>query len=401
MCLRRGARRREDAAVPVPAHVPESLVRDVDLDLRGSVEELHAHLDALRAEGRVIWVREGMGGSPYGGWLFTQADDVHHVLQHAETFSSDFGGMMIPLFLDPPEHTRYRRLLNPLFAPGVVARMEEPIRDRMRSLVASLAPQGGCDFVSAVSVEFPTRVFTSWFGLPEDRTADFVSLASTLIHHADDQARRATALAGTMAEIGALISARTESPQDDLISDIIGLSFDGRPLREDELMRIAMLLFFAGLDTVAAALAFSFWHLAHTPDDRRRLADGTVSTQQAVEELLRRHSFVSPPRLVAKDCEYAGVQLRRGDPVVVSLPLASRDPSTCPHATSVDLERADVRHPAFGLGPHRCLGSHLARLEMRIALEEWHAVIPDYSLAGDVEAYSGVVMGLSTLPLRW
>ena len=387
--------------MPVPDHVPPELVRDIDLDLRGSVEELHAHLDALREEGRVLWVRQGMGGSPYGGWLFTQAADIHTALQRPELFSSDFGGMMIPLFLDPPEHTAYRRLLNPLFAPGVVARMEDPIRTRMRALVGELAPRGECDFVSAVSVEFPTRVFTSWFGLPEERTADFVSLASTLIHHADDQERRGKALAGTMAEIGSLIAARTAEPADDLMSDIIGLSLDGRPLREDELMRIAMLLFFAGLDTVAAALAFSFWHLAQTPEDRRAIVDQTVPIQQIVEELLRRHSFVSPPRLVARDMEFAGAQMRRGDPVVVSLPLAARDPSTCPHATEVDLARTEVRHPAFGLGPHRCLGSHLARLEMRIALEEWHAAIPDYELAGDADGYSGVVMGLSALPLRW
>ncbi|HYD10359.1 MAG TPA: cytochrome P450 [Acidimicrobiales bacterium] len=387
--------------MPVPAHVPDELVRDIDLDKKGTVEELHAHLDALREEGRAFWLRESMGGNPYGAWLFTRAEDVQAVLQQPDLFSSDFGGMMIPLFLDPPEHTKYRRLLNPLFAPGVVARMEDSIRVRARALVSSLAPQGSCDFVSSVSVEYPTRVFTSWFGLPEERTADFVDLASTLIHHADDEARRAAALAGTFTVIGDLIAERRAAPADDLISDIIALELDGRPLRDDELMRIGMLLFFAGLDTVAAALSFSFWHLAQTPSHRRVIVDGSVPLQQVVEELLRRHSFVSPPRLVARDASFAGVQVRKGDPVVVSLPLASRDPSTCPHASDVDLERADVRHPAFGLGPHRCLGSHLARLEMRVALEEWHAAIPDYELAGDVSAYSGVVMGLSTLPLRW
>jgi cytochrome P450 len=255
--------------------------------------------------------------------------------------------------------------------------------------------------VSEVSVQFPTRVFTSWFGLPEDDTDQLVSLASTLIHHADDDARRAAALQGTFTVIGDLIAARRAAPADDLMSDIIGLSLDDRPLRDDELMRIAMLLFFAGLDTVAAALSFSFWHLSQTPADRQVVIDGTVPLQQVVEELLRRHSFVSPPRLVKRDAEFAGVSVRKGDPVIVSLPLASRDPSTCPHATSVDLAREDVRHPAFGLGPHRCLGSHLARLEMRVALEEWHRAIPDYSLDGDVSAYSGVVMGLTTLPLRW
>jgi cytochrome P450 len=176
---------------------------------------------------------------------------------------------------------------------------------------------------------------------------------------------------------------------------------DGRPLRADELLRIASLLFIAGLDTVVAALSFSFWHLAQEPDDRRRITDGSVDTQVVVEELLRRHSFVNLPRIVAQDFEFAGVQLKRGDSCVVSLPLASRDPDAYGNAASVDFERDDVRHYAFGLGPHRCIGSHLARLEMRIAFEEWHARIPDYELAGEVGSYAGTVMGVTTLPLRW
>jgi len=120
-----------------------------------------------------------------------------------------------------------------------------------------------------------------------------------------------------------------------------------------------------------------------------------------VEELLRRHSFVNLPRLVAKDTEFAGVQLRRGDSVVLSLPLASRDPDAYGNAATVDFDRDDVRHYAFGMGPHRCIGSHLARLELRIAFEEWHARIPDYRLDGEGGSYAGSVMGATNLPLRW
>jgi cytochrome P450 len=167
------------------------------------------------------------------------------------------------------------------------------------------------------------------------------------------------------------------------------------------MMRIAFLLFLAGLDTVVAALSFSFWHLAQTPDDRQALQRGDVAVRDAVEELLRRHAFLNLPRLVTRDVQFAGVALKAGDAVVLATPLASRDPEEFDDPTAVHLDREQFRQYAFGLGPHRCLGSHLARLEMRIALEEWHARIPEYELAGDAGGYGGTVMGVSTLPLRW
>jgi cytochrome P450 len=283
----------------------------------------------------------------------------------------------------------------------VIATMEDDIRARMRALVDELAPAGACDFVADVSVRFPTAVFTSWIGLPEDETPRFVEMVSALLHGGDDPAAHGTAMAGAYGALDALIDARMASPTGDLMSRIINLEIDGRPLAKDELFKIAFLLFLAGLDTVAAALSFSFWHLAQTPADRGRIATGDVAAQQVVEELLRRHSFVNLPRLVARDAEFAGVHLRRGDPVLISLPLASRDPEAYGNAAAVDFDRDDVRHYAFGMGPHRCIGSHLARLELRIAMEEWHARIPDYRLDGEVGSYAGSVMGATNLPLRW
>jgi cytochrome P450 len=387
----------------IPDHVPPELVRDVGLDFKGPMDELFPRLDALRAEGRTLWIE-----TPYGtgAWLFTRAEDNRAALQTPDLFSNQFAGfdnppMMIPIFLDPPEHTQWRRLLNPLFSPPVIAMMESDIRARMRALVDEVAPKGACDFVADVSVRFPTGVFTSWIGLPEQETPRFVGMVSALLHGSEDPAAQGKAMAGAYAALDALIDARMASPTDDLMSRVIALEIDGRPLGKDELFKIAFLLFLAGLDTVAAALSFSFWHLAQTPEDRRRIASGEVATQQVVEELLRRHSFVNLPRLVARDASFAGVELRRGDPVMISLPLASRDPEAYGNAAAVDFDRDDVRHYAFGLGPHRCIGSHLARLELRIAMEEWHARIPDYRLDGEVGSYAGSVMGATNLPLRW
>jgi len=393
-----------------PSHVPAGLVRAFDFNYRGPIAELFSRFDALRDEGRALWLDVPLPSADLkpvrGAWLFTRASDIRAALQNTELFSSAPGEgptvmpPMIPIFLDPPEHTRYRRLLTPLFSPAVIKQMEPAIRARVERMVDALAARGSCEFVSDFAVEFPTRVFTSWIGLPEAETPRFVQLNSVLIHSTSDQ-ERAVASMSAIQVLTDLIKERSAQPRDDLMSRIIALDFDGRALAHDELLRIAMLLFLAGLDTVAAALSFSFWHLAQTPADRRALARKAVPTSEAVEELLRRHTFVNLPRRAARDAEFAGVSLRKGDMVILSLPLASRDPSEFERPTEVQLDRPSNRHFAFGLGPHRCLGSHLARLELQVALDTWHRRIPDYRLDGEVSCYAGTVMGITHLPLRW
>lgn len=395
-----------------PAHVPVDAARQVDLGFRGPADDLFRRFDELRAEGRAVWIDDARAvsltavaadGGPVGAWVFTGADDIRAALQRPDLFSSRLGGdvAMIPIFLDPPEHTEYRRLLNPLFSAKVVGLMEEAIRGRMRGLVDGLVARGGCDFVADVGIQFPTRVFTSWMGLPEAETDRFVALVGALIHGDDDPSAREAAFGAAFVALDQLITDRTENPGDDLMSAIIGLDVDGRALSRDELFRIAFLLFLAGLDTVAAALAFAFWHLARTAGDRAAVASDAVSSDAATEEMLRAFSFVNLPRVAAEDLTFAGVAVRAGDQVVLSLPLASRDPATVDDAGDVHLDRPASRQVAFGLGPHRCLGSHLARIEMRVALEEWHSRIPEYELAGPVTARAGLVMGLTELPLRW
>jgi cytochrome P450 len=390
----------------IPEHVPAALVRDFNLEFHGPVDDLFPRMDALRDQGRLLWIQGGLSGSASGAWMFTEAQDIRAALQQPDLFSSQLGAdsglpTMIPIFMDPPEHTQYRRLLNPLFAPGVVNRMEVDIQRRIHLIVEDLVDRNSCDFVADVAIQFPTRVFTSWIGLPEDETGKFVSLVRALMHGADGENTRDAAMGNVFIVLNQLISHRIGHPADDLISEIIALDLDGRPLSTDELFRIAFLLFLAGLDTVAAALSFAFWHLAQTPPARRAITTGDIPVAQAAEELLRRHSFVNLPRVVARDTEFDGVTLKRGDPVVLALAMASRDPQEYHDASNVDFGRDGNRHYAFGVGPHRCLGSHLARLEMQLALEEWHARIPDYSLDGDVESYAGTVMGVTSLPLRW
>jgi cytochrome P450 len=395
------------ASTSRPTHVPDELVRNFSFEFSGPPDEMFSRIDALRDGHRVLWADAPLhrgDGEAFGMWLLTSAEDIRHVLQQPELFSSETRAnahqpKMIPIFLDPPDHARYRRLLTPLFAPKVIETMEAGIQGRVDDLVDAIAPRGACEFVSDVAVQFPTRVFASWMGLAEDQTGRFVDLVNALIHGTPEESQ--AAMMDAAGVLGDLIAARVAEPTDDLMSQIIGVELDGEPLSHDELFRTAYLLFLAGLDTVAAALSLSFWHLAQSPSDRAALVSGEVTTEDAAEELLRRHSFVNLTRQLTTDVEIGGVQLRKGDMVLTSLPLASRDPLEYDEATEVHLDRADNRHYAFGAGPHRCLGSHLARLEMRIFLDTWHRAIPNYTLGGGTEAYGGTVMGVRRLPLRW
>jgi len=398
--------------MPTPSYVPSELVREFDFDFHGPLQDLFPRIDALRDEGRVLWLEPAFGrtrrgrGSP-GLWLLTKEEDIRTALQSPALFSNAPGidvseiaePVMIPISMDPPEHGRYRRIMTPLFSPPVVAKMEEGIRARIRRILDGIVDRGSCEFVSEVALLFPTGVFTNWIGLPEEDTSKFVTMVNTLIHGAEED--RPAALGPSLEALNKLIVDRYEHPTDDLMSQIAVQEVDGRRLTHEELLNMAYLLFLAGLDTVAAALSFSYFHLAQSPDDRRALAGHTVPTAQAVEELLRRHSFVNLARRVTRDVEFAGVTMHQGDQVICSLPLASRDPDEYDDPTNVRLDRDANRHFAFGAGPHRCVGSHLARLEMRIAFDEWHERIPDYQLDGEVTAYGGAVMGVETLPLRW
>jgi cytochrome P450 len=200
-----------------------------------------------------------------------------------------------------------------------------------------------------------------------------------------------------------VLQERIEEPRDDLISKIVHAEMDGRPVTADEAYGVASLLYPAGLDTVTSALSFFMRYLARHPDDQRRLVEDGDVLPKAVEELLRRHAFVNNSRRVMKEIDFAGVHMMPGDRVIVSHVIASRDPEEYPDPDHVDFDRSMQGHFAFGAGPHRCLGSHLARLELRIALEEWHRRIPSYELSPGkpIGAHGGSVMGVYELHLQW
>jgi cytochrome P450 len=203
--------------------------------------------------------------------------------------------------------------------------------------------------------------------------------------------------------LGELLAARRAERRDDIISYLVGCSVDGRPLTDAELMEMCFLLYMAGLDTVAGMIGFMFWHLAEHPDHRRALVADESLIPDAVEEFLRYYSIVNTSRVVTRDADFGGCPMKAGDRAVLPTAAANRDPRAFTDADAFVIDRRPNRHIAFGAGPHRCLGSHLARLELRVALEEWHRRIPEYGIADGATVRQDVsgVSVVENLPLVW
>jgi cytochrome P450 len=381
--------------------------------------------DRLRDESPVF-VASG-AAADWDVWTLLRYDDVHAALRDPDTFSSrsvlhvyqgpklidpaeaDAVRGMIPEELDPPEHTKYRQLLTPLFAPQVVETLEPMIREWCVELIESFVEQGACDLNRDFARQYPTMIFLRLMGLPEGGIGDFLDTVNDRIREAAsmgvaaDQSMTAGYIMATMEHMNTVLAERRVQRQDDIVSYLLDVEIDGRPLDDAELQQICTLLYAAGLDTVAGELGYMFLHLANHPEHRRRVAKDPECIPAFVEETLRMYSIVTTNRIVTRDVEFAGCPMKAGDRVLLSMPAADRDPLQFPDADLFDIDRASNRHIAFAAGPHRCLGSHLARLELRIAVEEWHRRIPEYSLAADAQVtfHVGGVAGVDTLPLEW
>jgi cytochrome P450 len=350
----------------------------------------------------------------YRLWYLLHYDDILAALQDTATFSSrtiqylgDSRQKMVPIELDPPEHTPYRQLLSKPLSADNVAKLEDDIRALCVGLVEEQAGKGSCDYLRDFALRFPTRMFLTLMGLPVERTDEYVACAHTMLHTLRDDdpdgARRGAALMTIVSDIGEGIAVKRSQPADDLLSKLVAAKIDGEPIAEDKLLAMGYLLYLAGLDTVANALTYSMRHLAGAPELRHSLTADPSRWPLAIEEFLRYFTLPTPARVVTRDVEFAGCPMKAGDRIVLPLAAADRDPAQFRDANTVVADRNPNRHIAFSAGPHRCVGAHLARLEMRIAMEEWHARIPDYEVApgAEIKENVGAVAGLSCLPLIW
>ncbi len=346
-----------------------------------------------------------------GHWVVTSADAAIEVLRHPDRFSSKFLSIppnpnqpkMIPESLDPPEHRPYRQLLRPYFESKAIEPLEPRIREWAERLIDNVAAQGSCEFVDALGSRFPVSVFMELFGFPLDQ---FDFLRSTVVEYFNaqiDEARRLELTMQILEALSQLIEARRVEPKDDLISTLLHVDFEGRKLSQEELISIGVLMFLAGLDTVVNALAFGMRHLANDEALRNRMIAAPSVIPAAVEELMRRYTFVSTPRYITQDTEIAGTKVYAGDSVLVPLHMVGWDEKLTSCPAEVRLDRPHCRHAGFGSGIHTCLGIHLARLEMTVFYETWAKKIGHFRMKQDQSLHfrGGPVQALEVLYLEW
>ncbi|MFZ4584407.1 MAG: cytochrome P450 [Acidimicrobiia bacterium] len=317
---------------------------------------------------------------------------VERVLRDPETFSSrgavSLGNSdpLIPLEVDPPDHLRYRKLLDPIFAPRKVAEWEADITTLVNELIDRFINDGHTDLIGAICEPMPSTVFLNLLGLPSNNVSEFLRLKDGIIRPPGDAAaQEAARIEAGMAIyelFNSVLTDRAADPRDDLVSLFLTTEVEGERLTHEEIMGICFLFLIAGLDTVASQLSTSFAFLAEHPEHRRQIVDDPGLIPSAVEELLRWQTIVSGvARRATRDVDLFGVPVHADDFVSVMIGAANVDAAELAEPLLVDFGREPNRHLAFGGGIHRCLGSHLARLELRVAMREFHRRIPDYSLA--------------------
>jgi cytochrome P450 len=341
--------------------------------------------------------------------------EVRHVLTHPEIFSSGIDAVaigqirpLIPLQIDPPQHRNYRKLLDPIFAPRQVALLEDRTRALVQDLVGAVAGDGACNFHHAIAEPLPTTVFLQLLGLPVERAREFIDLKDGIIRppvKTNEERVEYTAQVGRRiyAVLQEAIDQRLEERADDFLSMFLDAEVDGHRLTVEDVQDIGYLFFLAGLDTVTASLDCMLSYLAQHADQRRRLVEDPSLIPHAVEEMLRWETPVQGVvRITTEDTEIGGCPVGAGRVVSVVLGSANTDERAWPDAESIDFDREGNRHIAFGGGAHRCLGSHLARMELRVALEEWHAAVPDYRVADGIALrYSQGLRAIENLELVW
>jgi cytochrome P450 len=343
-------------------------------------------------------------------------DDVVAALRNPEKFSSNFGtGMaglgndrpLIPLQIDPPHHKKYRVLLDPLFAPQKMDALEGPVTELVNDLIGGFIDRGECEFNNDFAVPLPCIVFLRLLGLPVEDLDLFLRLKDDIIRGGGelDLEKQGEVRAAAGREFyeyfGAVLDDRERSRQDDMLSRFLDAEVDGERLTREEILDIGFLFLIAGLDTVTDSLTCFFHTLANRPDLRERLVDEPAIIPAAVEELLRWETPVpGVARVATGDIEIGGCPVRAGDSVMLSLGSANTDDAAFDRADEIDFDRAENRHWAFGGGIHRCLGSHLARRELRVALREWHRRIPSYHIPeGATLQWAPMLRQVEHLPL--
>jgi cytochrome P450 len=332
----------------------------------------------------------------YGGaWLVTTHALIDQVTHDTDTYSSRETGVRAPgtntkksppITTDPPEHQEHRRILLAGFGPRSIARLEDGIRAYCKELIADVAGQTRFDAAQAYTRHIPTKAIALLLALPDDDADTFRGwVRAIMVDGYADPGARQQATRQLKAYLQPLVATRRGGTGDDILTTVANAELDGVPLDDDMAIGMAYLLVVAGIDTTWSALGTALWHLGTHPADLARLVAEPALLPTAVEEFLRAYAPVSVGRIATRDSQLGGCPVRAGERVLVPFGAANRDPDAFDHADEFIVDRAENRHATFGLGLHRCLGSNLARLELRVALDEFIAAFPAFRIA-DPEA---------------
>lgn len=389
----------------VPAHVPEALVFRLD-----ELDQPNDRIDPFSIAANYIedfppifyWPRPRPGLND-GTWVVTRYEDIREVYQRDEYYSTEGAAnfqslvgetfRMLPLAVDRPEHTKYRSLLNPWFSPKAITEIEPNIRAVITSLIDDIASRSECDVAYEFGRVYPVKVFLSLMGLPHEDFDDFLQWEYALLHSRGDVEKMRWGARGALDYLRAYIETVKATPNEGLVSKIVHGSLSGEPLTDDEIIGIVFFLWVGGLDTVAATTALMFRRLALQPELQDQLRANPDLAGDAIEEFLRIQPLVNSSRLVKVDHEIHGVTVQKGEHVMCLNTTGNFDPAEFDRPREILFDRPSNRHFTLAGGAHRCLGSHLARRELRIALTEFLRRVPPFRLApgSDQSAVPGLI----------
>lgn len=402
-----------------PDHVPASVVYEFDYNTDPEYcRDPHARAADLVAKAPpIFW-------TPYNGghWMIQSYDAVQDALRDYASFSSEhfspeaFASMMadlpeeeripspVPICIDPPLHAKLRMPLFSSFSPKSVIAREAEIRALAERLIDGLVAKGRCEFQHDVSDIYPVEIFLGLFGLPQKKEREYRDLAKKhLSCISPDLSENMLMMQSIAAVMRDTIIERQHDRRQDLISLLWSLEIEGEPMTLDLMLSYCVILFIAGLDTVVNALGFGVRHLASDIELQRELRANPKLIPQASEEILRRYAFVAPIRIMKRDTEFHGLQMKELERVMMFIPSASVDAKKYSDPTKFDIHREGLTHLAFGSGPHHCLGIHLARLELNVMYETILKKLPEFHLDPQRPPtfHGSIIAGPTSIHLQW
>jgi cytochrome P450 len=403
-----------------PSHIADAVVYDFD-----SYRDAEFLQDAFGRAAQILAEAPPVFWTPRNGghWMITRYDAVHKAARDWEKFSSMLEPpalvqamraalppgtppipQALPANVDPPEHTKFRAPLNSAFSPKAMLALKDDIRGLAAQLIETIKPLGRCEFMSEIAEPLPVQMFMKLFGLPLERQREYRSIVKEIMgspgFDPQERVRRTRMLIDAVH--GPLVE-RQQAPRNDIISALWQIELDGQSMTMEIMESYCLSLFLAGLDTVMNAMGHGVRHLALDPELQAQVREHPKLIPATIEEMMRLYSIATPMRVVTQDTEFEGVTMLQGERVLLFLPAADLDPDVFPSPRQFDLKRESKAHMAFGGGPHRCLGAHLARIELQVFYEELLSRLPPFRLdpGPSIRYHGGIVIGLESLHLIW